>query len=304
MRHTAFDPNLLSAAADKKWWAAWKKKADSATADAIKIWENKGQNLPGDGYRSDIWGELKQWLLENYFHKRCAYCQVSLERHDSDAEHFRPKGRVRVQNKDGLLAQVKVKIKVGRKTDTHPGYFWLAYTWQNLVPCCSECNGGKSDQFPVNASHCAEPQKDRAKDADVEMTPYRSVRHKGHYYLLPEELDKRENAMLLNPMFDNPRSCIRFQPKGFVKALDARGSETVKVCRLDTDGLRGRRQNQQENLNRKFCMASGDATSPEEKLDKCRRVLASYLAGNEDFSEAALDFLDTMTGEDVRAKYL
>jgi hypothetical protein len=301
MRFIAFDPKLLTGD-DKKWWTAWKKKSESATREAIKAWEEEGKNLPREGHRSEVWGELKQWLLERYFNKRCAYCQVSLERHDSDAEHFRPKGRVRVENVDGVLTEVVVRV--GTQSNRHPGYFWLAYTWQNLVPCCSECNGGKSDLFPIRSAHVTVPQKDKTKNADPEMTPYQSGLRKDHYYLLPGELEKAEGGLLLNPMFDNPRSSVRFRPKGFVEAVNARGTETIGVCKLDTEGLRGRRQKQQENLNRQFFMASGESTTPQEKLEKCRKVLASYLVGNEDFSEAALDFLDAMTGEDVRSRYV
>jgi hypothetical protein len=302
MRFVEFDPRKLTSDPDKKWWAAWKKKSESATRDAIKAWEEDGKNLPRERHRSEVWGELKQWLLEHHFNKRCAYCQVSLERHDSDAEHFRPKGRVRVRNADDVL--VEVEVSVGIRSESHPGYFWLAYTWQNLVPCCSECNGGKSDQFPTKSTHICEPQKDKTKNTDPGMAPYRSGLQKDHYYLLPAELEKAEGELLLNPLFDNPRLSITFRPKGCVAAKDERGTETIKVCRLDTEGLRGRRQKQQENLNRQFSMASGDSITPEEKLEKCRKVLASYLVGNEDFSEAALDFLDAMTGEDVRLKYV
>jgi hypothetical protein len=42
----------------------------------------------------------------------------------------------------------------------HPGYYWLAYEWTNLLPSCYDCNSfrrhgtmkagpGKNERFPV-----------------------------------------------------------------------------------------------------------------------------------------------------------
>ena len=53
----------------------------------------------------------------------------------ADVEHYRPKGSVR-QNK-----QSKAVL---------PGYFWLAYSWENLYWCCQMCNRSKKrDFFPL-----------------------------------------------------------------------------------------------------------------------------------------------------------
>lgn len=85
--------------------------------------------------------------LEELFHEKCAYCRKPTEDTDWEVEHFRPKKRV-------------------AERGNHPGYYWLAYKWENLYPSCERCNqhrrdkprwgnrrygraGGKADQFPL-----------------------------------------------------------------------------------------------------------------------------------------------------------
>lgn len=60
--------------------------------------------------------------LETLFHGKCAYCESTYGHIGPvDVEHFRPKG---------LVAE----------EPTHQGYWWLAATWQNLLPSCIDCN--------------------------------------------------------------------------------------------------------------------------------------------------------------------
>ena len=53
--------------------------------------------------------------LERLFHDKCAYCEWKpTGGSDWDVEHYRPKGKV-FEHED------------------HPGYYWLAYTWNCLL---------------------------------------------------------------------------------------------------------------------------------------------------------------------------
>lgn len=68
--------------------------------------------------------------LEALFHGKCAYCE---SRYDVsgpvDIEHYRPKGGI-----DGVPG--------------HPGYWWLAAEWTNLLPSCLDCNRRRYQQTP------------------------------------------------------------------------------------------------------------------------------------------------------------
>jgi hypothetical protein len=60
--------------------------------------------------------------LRKLFHGKCAYCERAIEKGSREVEHYRPKGGVGDPN--------------------HPGYWWLAHSWTNLLPTCGPCNKG------------------------------------------------------------------------------------------------------------------------------------------------------------------
>lgn len=65
--------------------------------------------------------EVCLWL-DRLYHEKCAYCESIYRAVDSrDIEHFRPKAGV-------------------TEAPGHPGYWWLAADWSNLLPSCPPCN--------------------------------------------------------------------------------------------------------------------------------------------------------------------
>lgn len=65
---------------------------------------------------------------------KCCYCEYSIGEKFNDVEHYRPKGRA---------------IRHPGCELTH-GYWWLSFTWENLLFACSECNRiEKNDLFPL-----------------------------------------------------------------------------------------------------------------------------------------------------------
>ncbi len=57
--------------------------------------------------------------LDKIYHRKCAYCEKTLKDVDRHVEHYRPK----------------------------VPYFWLAFSWDNLLIACKKCNEIKSNQF-------------------------------------------------------------------------------------------------------------------------------------------------------------
>lgn len=70
-------------------------------------------------------------------HGKCAYCERPLlDSRDADVEHFRPKG--------GFCQRDPAD------TPEQPGYYWLAYAWENLLVSCKGCNQThKRSFFPL-----------------------------------------------------------------------------------------------------------------------------------------------------------
>lgn len=82
----------------------------------------------GKGY----WTKAKPTLYK-YQHRKCCYCERSRDCDGStDVEHFRPKLGI-------------------TKEPGHPGYWWLAYKWDNYFFSCKTCNSQahKGNHFPL-----------------------------------------------------------------------------------------------------------------------------------------------------------
>lgn len=89
------------------------------------------------------WNQLKKWLARFSFNK-CWYCEAKSLRAPFDVDHFRPK-----------LGTTVERVELSG----HPGYYWLAYEWQNFRLSCQRCNRlekdensvlcGKANEFPI-----------------------------------------------------------------------------------------------------------------------------------------------------------
>jgi uncharacterized protein (TIGR02646 family) len=140
--------------------------------------------------------------LEDRHHGKCCYCETLIPKPYAHphVEHWRPKSSSR---------QVRGKKRIW------PGYYWLAYSWDNLLWSCFFCNStNKDDLFPL-------------------VNPAARARHHG---MRVED----EMPAILKPDGDkDPRDHITFrgdQPFG----LTPLGRKTVKVLGLDSPkhGLR------------------------------------------------------------------
>jgi len=297
MKHVEFDPSTLTGT-QAEWWQKWQKRADEATVEAIDAWE-RGDKVT---FKDAIWGELKQWLLDNVFHGKCAYCETLAPRFPGHAEHFRPKGRVDVRDPvTGRSVPASVEWPDGTQA-THPGYFWLAYHWKNLLPACQDCNSGrgKQNQFPLPPAkhHALVPKLTAAEAAKLAARARKSVKFQQRYYLDPDALDLLESPQILNPYVDDPRRHLRFGEGGIVAAVDAseRGQESIRVYQLDEDGLRVDRQKQQEKAALIYRSKLGATLilggPPAAAFEAAFGALADFQNGNEEYSIAALDYIE------------
>ena len=80
-----------------------------------------------DGYR------VVAGTLRKAQHYKCCYCEIKVQLAFNDVEHYRPK--CSADRRPGC-------------SQKH-GYWWLAFTWENLLFACPACNrSGKNDRFP------------------------------------------------------------------------------------------------------------------------------------------------------------
>lgn len=109
------------------------------------------------------------------FAGKCAYCESFYSStQPMDVEHYRPKGAVSVETP---------------ADEGHPGYYWLAASWENLLPSCIDCNRqrtqeevvddtstrtkklGKKDRFPVAGTRARRHDEDLAAERPLLLDP-------------------------------------------------------------------------------------------------------------------------------------
>ena len=135
------------------------------------------------------------WRAQFY---KCCYCEMQQLQVWNDLEHFRPAGNAR---RDG---------------HNDPGYWWLAWTWQNLMFACRFCNRtAKNDWFPLQTG----------------STP-----------LQPEEQPPgNESSLLIDPGSENPIAHIQFRKEAatgrwlpHARNGSPRGKRTIQILQLAT----------------------------------------------------------------------
>ena len=205
---------------------------------------------------------IKRKLLETQ-HKKCCYCETKVLASGHGAvEHFRPKGSVR-QDSNSIVEK--------------PGYYWLGYTWSNLLVSCSQCNTShKKVLFPLH-------------------NPGRRARN--HHDTIEDE-----EPMLVDPGAEDPRDHIRFRFDAPV-ALTPRGKETKCVLGLERSDLTEARlkvafQIRFANGLRKLYEAMNDLEQSELNedqkidIDRAQLLLGRSVEPTSEYSSMAIDLLD------------
>lgn len=132
----------------------------------------------------DAYSAFKGVLAERQ-RKKCCYCERIVTASFNDVEHYRPFSR----------------------------YWWLAWTWENLLFACAPCNrSGKNDAFPLAPGSTALQFGELPPGAEL--------------------------PLMLDPVTDDPRRHIRFlkvNGKWRPVGEDERGRETLRVLRFDDE---------------------------------------------------------------------
>lgn len=151
-------------------------------------------------------------LWKAQYHK-CCYCELRIPKGYNDVEHYRPKAAANRQP---------------GSSDTH-GYWWLAFSWENLLFACPACNrSNKNTSFPLDVG--------------------------GGVLIAENQPPGREHPLLINPgEVVNPVEHIEFVYKvigrGASRNWWARprngsslGNKTIEVCGLNRSELRELRE--------------------------------------------------------------
>lgn len=196
--------------------------------------------------------EVRDLLIEKQFNK-CCFSEARFVGDYSAVEHFRPKGRV-----DDYVTNVGM----------YPGYYWLAYDWNNLFLSKTRPNSSqKRNYFPLYN----EAERNRS--------------HNDTY---------TESPKLIDPGKEDPRAFIKFhldEPK----AVDERGQFNIDFFDLrHPEFEEGRRiklmfLKTTKSLIEKALSLGAPIDDPEivESLD----VLRYSISPEAEFSSMAIDLL-------------
>lgn len=152
-----------------KWKDAWQKWRERCVSAQSTLNESYAIGKPLE--ITSLYSELKNFYfdLDGPFRGKCAYCETFVaENQPGDLDHFRPKGRI---SENGVI--VNTLDELGEEIP-HPGYYWLAYDYQNLLPACADCNRpnaqktekriGKWDEFPVKGFRASKPEEESMEE--------------------------------------------------------------------------------------------------------------------------------------------
>ena len=196
--------------------------------------------------------------LRDAQYKKCCYCEsVVVSVSYGAVEHFRPKGAVR---------QTRQQSKI------RPGYYWLAYQWENLLFICDVCNTNKSDLFPL-ANPCR-----RARSHHDDITA--------------------EDPLLVDPSSSDPRLDIRFR-RDAPFGVTTRGSKTIELLdlnRLSLSEERWKRLDELRTFAKILRIFGHDAMSEGKKrlVADIKKKLANAIMPSSRYSSMAIDFLETV----------
>lgn len=157
------------------------------------------QNPKSEDFDSGIFNGrgVKSQLLQDQ-NQKCAFCEVSMAGDYGVVEHYRPKTGWKENEADSLH---------------HPGYYWLAYEWANLLCSCDKCNSTarKGNLFPL-------------RDLATRDIPHQDI--------------SREVPLIINPANEDPGLSLRFNKYIAVPSIiegneSDKGRNTIEIFDLN-----------------------------------------------------------------------
>ncbi len=207
-------------------------------------------------------------------HEKCCYCECREQLEFRDVEHFRPKSQA--DRRPG--------------TETDHGYWWLAWSWKNLLFACEYCNrSAKRALFPLDHGSVA---------------------------LLAEESPPgQERCLLIDPAAENGIDHIKFVPariRGRQRWLpcprdgSSKGKWSIRVCRLDRPSLLTAYTNHVQNNVIPHVRRVEAAIASEDNRTVHRRwawAVERLLNAYQIYVGLSFDALDHFFPQDVRERW-
>jgi uncharacterized protein (TIGR02646 family) len=231
---------------------------------------DKATKFKFEAYRADG----VKTALEAAFGGLCAYCEAPYGvTNDGHIEHYRPKGGVDLDD---------------QRRNQPPGYYWLASTWENLLPACGHCNVRKRHTYPDGT---------RRFSGKGTAFPLRE----GTPRATGPGQEEDEQPMLLHPYDDEPDLHLQFVDElACPRNGDERGKETIELLGLNRPFLIEARRDRLQPLKvalknlakaKKFQRDYPNDPQFAENLTKARADLKEMLQPGKPFASALAHYM-------------
>lgn len=168
--------------------------------------------------------------LKSLYCNKCAYCEAKVEQ--GHVEHYRPKF----------------------------SYYWLAYSWDNLLYCCPTCNQFKGSHFGISGT-MPDPPKPTDDLSDINVWS-------------SQIYDGQEKPKLLNPERDELDGVFIFDIQGHIQDNNnIRADYTIKTCHLDRDFLVDERRKIVDDFRNEL---SAELLNTKSKEDQ-KTIISSFV---------------------------
>jgi uncharacterized protein (TIGR02646 family) len=178
-------------------------------------------------------------------HEKCAFCEAKpLHVSDGDVEHFRPKGGVRQADTEPL---------------ERPGYYWLAYEWDNLLFACERCNRRhKKSLFPLT-----DPSRRARSHRDASV---------------------HEAPIFVDPAAEDPEPYIGYRDHVPIAiGGNLRGEQTIEALGLRRPDLNADRERHLAFVKMLHAVVSNPEV-PDDLQTQARHLLTKAVAGDAEYS--------------------
>jgi len=194
---------------------------------------------------------------------KCSFCEQilniattgSFKDDEFTREHFRPKSK----------------------------YWWLAYSWDNLLPICRKCNGIKADIFEINGSfrnyHPSDLSNIHALAADY------------HAIEQPNYLHPEHGA--------DPEPLLTFTD-GMIYSSDTKAQNTINAYDLNRRELLLLRNEIYEAFMDEYTDILYSEKTPEDKKADIESIYKTFLFNMHDSSNSFLAFRRYIAQHDIR----
>lgn len=198
-------------------------------------------NLYNDRYKQD---DIKI-ALKAIYNNKCAFCEQRIEQ--SHVEHYRPK-------KD---------------------YYWLAFSWDNLILACPVCNQNKADNFELNGPKITFLNTETSiRDIHISSTNY----------------DLLEQPKMVNPEVTDPIGKIKFYKNGIIKSDDENFLYTINKCQIDRNDLNDQRRELLNNFKDDIRSVLVDNFEPEHQKVGISTIVQKFIRDSKNTKHPFLAF--------------